>query len=983
MIIQPLLKNLSLSRMKKTLSFILLISMLVSYSQEFSDDKIKDMISTYRELDRGPYKSINWFCPDGSVRDAKDPCPKEIGEGIQHASYRPEVKKLAQERHIYLSEILASNDIWDFWDGNNNHSRVKQYQLQKFLEASDNGWVQERSKFYRGAVQREDEEEWGRKFYYTVLGDNDLIERDFFLLRESLRDLPHDGDTNLAQEIRSDSKILAEKYPKFMDLRIKIHGNPQARDIKATQEWLDENKDSIQKEDADQFEKLISNMKEFFEPVSVSNLKDMVQDWPEDSYIRTQTEYFSSRYNQDTEPRILVPAAANLMCDIRENIKQDRRGTRRTSALELSLRLEELIFQQSSNWQTQDIRGYLDKIFALSQALASAGYTERWEWEQVQPQLFYENGGQASASELLEIVNLGRSQVEWGTGMVYAIYGDVVEKYSGFEPLAYGFYDDRIRSSLLLPLGDTVGQLGALINRQIDMVSDVQGVENTSTVRGLNAGYVKGVLQVVSGNAEGLEVDPNKIYIFDRPPSDLKPVAGIATVSEGNLVSHVQLLARNLGIPNAAITIDNLNDLKSYDGKEVFYAVSPKGTVVLKPASKMTEVEKELFAVSKKEKKTIRIPEDKLKLDGKQPIDMSSVDSSDSGILCGPKAANLGQLKKLFPEHVVNGIVIPFGVFRDHMDQNMPGTSGSYWDFLVSAFAKAKQMRASSKPEYEVIAYQLGELQKLRDAIAKMPLKNSLITSLEADFKRNLGGSMGQVPVFLRSDTNMEDLEEFTGAGLNLTVFNAVDRNKILNGIRDVWASPYTERSFKWRQAYLENPENVYPSILIIPTVDVDYSGVLITKDFINNNNKSITVAMSRGAGGAVDGQSAETYIIDESGNSRLISPARENTMRKLPVTGGSVMEHVDFDQRVVSPENLQKIYAFATEVHEIMPGSKDGSYDGAWDIELGFKDDKLYLFQIRPFVENAQAANSEYLNSIDAQAKLDTQLLLNKNIYE
>ena len=34
----------------------------------------------------------------------------------------------------------------------------------------------------------------------------------------------------------------------------------------------------------------------------------------------------------------------------------------------------------------------------------------------------------------------------------------------------------------------------------------------------------------------------------------MKPVAGIASVSEGNLVSHVQLLARNLGIPNAVLS---------------------------------------------------------------------------------------------------------------------------------------------------------------------------------------------------------------------------------------------------------------------------------------------------------------------------------------------------------------------------------------------------------------------------------------------
>ncbi|OXS18948.1 hypothetical protein CGU36_27870, partial [Pseudomonas fluorescens] len=141
---------------------------------------------------------------------------------------------------------------------------------------------------------------------------------------------------------------------------------------------------------------------------------------------------------------------------------------------------------------------------------------------------------------------------------------------------------------------------------------------------------------------------------------------------------------------------------------------------------------------------------------------------------------------------------------------------------------------------------------------------------------------------FLRSDTNMEDLEEFTGAGLNLTVFNVVEREKILQGIRDVWASPYTERSFKWRQTYLSNPESVYPSILIIPTVDVDYSGVLITKDFLNNHAEKITVAMSRGAGGAVDGQSAETYLIHQNGTTELIAPARENKRRRLPITGGS-----------------------------------------------------------------------------------------------
>ena len=82
---------------------------------------------------------------------------------------------------------------------------------------------------------------------------------------------------------------------------------------------------------------------------------------------------------------------------------------------------------------------------------------------------------------------------------------------------------------------------------------------------------------------------------------------------------------------------------------------------------------------------------------------------------------------------------------------------------------------------------------------------------LQQKFSEVLGGPIGKVPVFVRSDTNMEDLKDFTGAGLNLTVFNVVEPEKIYQGIRDVWASPYAERSFKWRQRYMSNPENVYP----------------------------------------------------------------------------------------------------------------------------------------------------------------------------
>lgn len=81
-----------------------------------------------------------------------------------------------------------------------------------------------------------------------------------------------------------------------------------------------------------------------------------------------------------------------------------------------------------------------------------------------------------------------------------------------------------------------------------------------------------------------------------------------------------------------------------------------------------------------------KVPTDKLKLDVDKVIDLRNLRAKDSGVLCGPKAANLGQLKNMFPENVVEGFVLPFGVFKIHMEQDIPGKSSSYWDFLSEIF---------------------------------------------------------------------------------------------------------------------------------------------------------------------------------------------------------------------------------------------------------------------------------------------------------
>jgi hypothetical protein len=660
-------------------------------------------------------------------------------------------------------------------------------------------------------------------------------------------------------------------------------------------------------------------------------------------------------------------AIAELLWSIREHISSPGDGDTRLVMMDLSLDLEAILLRTVPEWRPENIGGLVALNAVLAKAAAGCGFIEVWEWGQLQPLLKAADSTETLAA-FSQRVDATRRAVEWGGAMTRASYDLVVARHADFEPLALGFVDDRIRSSILLPLGDAAGRLirerarlAGVTNHVFDLGGDVQ-------IRGLNPGFAVGELEVLTEMSGEVSFSPEKIYVLPYPPADLEPVAGIISISEGNAVSHVHLLARNLGIPNAAITQRTFERLLGYAGDRVFYAVSPQGKVVIKPETEMTKEEEDLVGTGRRAEQKIAVPTDKLNIDIARAVTLDSLRASDSGRICGPKAANLGQLKHLFPQRVAPGLVIPFGVFRRHMDRPMPGTDESYWQFLEETFRRAQRHRESTGSEEAVARYVLSRLSLLRDAIGRMPVLPEGREDFARVFYEVFGDSLGRVPVFIRSDTNMEDLADFSGAGLNLTEVNVVAEGNILQAIRHVWASPFSERSYRWRQRYLANPENVFPSILILRSIDVDKSGVMITTGLESANPNDVTVAFNRGAGGAVAGQAAEMYLLREDGTDILLAPARAAQYTRLPPAGGTTREYTGFSRPILTAEERAVLRALAGEIEHELAGILGEDFEGPYDIELGFAGGKVWLFQVRPLVENERARSSAYLRAMDTE---------------
>jgi phosphoenolpyruvate synthase/pyruvate phosphate dikinase len=222
------------------------------------------------------------------------------------------------------------------------------------------------------------------------------------------------------------------------------------------------------------------------------------------------------------------------------------------------------------------------------------------------------------------------------------------------------------------------------------------------------------------------------------------------------------------------------------------------------------------------------------------------------------------------------------------------------------------------------------------------------------------------VGCFVRSDTNVEDLENFNGAGLNLTIFNLVTLDEIFDGVKRVWASPFRYRSFSWRQTLIDDPEWVLPSIIILEAIPSEKSGVAVTADINSGDADAILMATSEGVGGAVDGTPAETLLWSDEGID-LVTMFKSPTRRMLSPDGGIQNIASTGSEHVLSDDEIAALADAANKIETSLDPTLNSSGKARpWDIEYGFADGKLWLFQARPFIGSDEVANLPALSQLD-----------------
>lgn len=440
----------------------------------------------------------------------------------------------------------------------------------------------------------------------------------------------------------------------------------------------------------------------------------------------------------------------------------------------------------------------------------------------------------------------------------------------------------------------------------------------------LNIAKGLGRIHIISKLDDHVEIGFNEIVVLDEVPVQLPPVAGIITSQPSTPLSHINLLAKGWGIPNAYIK--NAQELlKQYDGWWVsFETLRENYTIKRADMNQLREYQR-------RQAERLDVVKPRYNLSETRLLSLAQQRARTS-LSFGGKSANLGEVMNArLPGIVVpNGFTIPFYYYDEFIKQNK-------LDDVI--FGLLNDQKFVHDP-----AYRREQLVLLRQKIESAEFDPHLRRMVLEEVAREYPGK----GLFVRSSSNSEDLPNFSGAGLYTTVPNVRGEQQLIDAIRKVWASLWNFEAYEARERANVDHSKIFMAALLQEGINSESSGVMISTDPFDTENKgAIYISAKRGLGiKVVEGQRiAEQVIYRPRTNAiQVLTRSAEDSLLTFDENGGVKEVPITGDRVVLTDDVIRRLVRAATNIKRVF-GSRDQ------DIEWAYMKGQIYIVQSRPFI--------------------------------
>lgn len=442
----------------------------------------------------------------------------------------------------------------------------------------------------------------------------------------------------------------------------------------------------------------------------------------------------------------------------------------------------------------------------------------------------------------------------------------------------------------------------------------------------LNTGKAVGRLHIIDKLDDTVEIGENEILILKELPLSLPPVRGIIVARPSSPLSHVNVLAKGWNIPNIYIK----------DADRLFREFD---TFVFKLEANLTDYTLER-ATQDDIRTSFTSPDQQI-----PPSDLKTTKLAGLGemrradsVRYGAKAANLGEMmaRRVAGVTIPDGFSIPYHWYDKFMRDNG-------FDKKIEGLMEENDFVHNPR-------YRRQKLDEFRKTIQGGKFDDDLRRAVVDKWKTQLGAK----PVFVRSSSNSEDLPNFSGAGLYSSAANVRDEDKLIEGVKRVWASIWNFQAYEARVRNYISQSDVYMSALVQVGVDMERGGVMITKDpFDDRNRNAVYISAVCGHNSKVVDNTGipEQILFNPKSNSVIVMTLsqQENALAfdengDLKVTADKCAATAT--KRVLNDAQARALAKAAINIRGAFGGKKEQ------DIEWGIIGKRIYIVQSRPYID-------------------------------
>jgi hypothetical protein len=407
---------------------------------------------------------------------------------------------------------------------------------------------------------------------------------------------------------------------------------------------------------------------------------------------------------------------------------------------------------------------------------------------------------------------------------------------------------------------------------------EIQGLPLGSTAQwaegnaSYSEGWALGMLKFVPGTeiqqayAAG-DLLPDDILLTDGVPAEVPSVAGIVSLTPSTPNSHVAILSRSQGVPFAFLAVESdAAQARALVGHVVYLAITKDAygsscTVKLFDVGFLPEAERSSLLALKNAPPLVIRP---MASPGRLWADTNDLHPADIGSF-GGKASNYGILRRAIPDSSQPALAFSFDLWTGFLDQPLPAMS-------VGATLREEIARRLAKyPTYPPADMQalFTDLKAIRDLFKDVEVTEfgqtgpGVVNALREfgfDPSKNLR---------FRSSTNVEDSEQFTGAGLydsfsgcfaddldddtgGPCACDSAEKGErgVFRAIRKVFASFYNDNAFLERLKHNVNESQVGMALLVHYSFpdDIELANGVATMEKTRDSGWSVSVVSQKGA---------------------------------------------------------------------------------------------------------------------------------------